>query len=128
MPEQSAMQSLERLRSRAAWEAADRWGSRVGKDAKATAQGLPVLIRSQGCAASLALLRRQGSPLAEDLLRWLIGGGDQSWPSSPITLRSPTLEGFLGDFVRLSVAEARLVDGEALRYAVVLKLYASVLY
>ena len=132
MADNGAMEGLKKQRTEAAWVCVNGWGPRERKEASATAQGLPVLLRTQGCAATLAVLVRWNSPLSEDLLAWLVHStqrraGTRGWPDSPIVLAEPTLDAFLDRFVRLSAEDARRVEAEALSFAALLKLYAKVL-
>lgn len=131
MSAQPTMTSVERIRSEFAFKRVSGWGG-AAKDAASEVQGFPVLLRAQGVAATLAMLgkapqgeTKRGSPLAHDLVAWLCEG----WPYGPAAIRGKSggVAAFMGPFTSLSAAEARVVEAEALRFAVVLKLYASVL-
>ncbi len=118
----SRLVSLDRLRARHAHGRVGAWSR--PQDELAEVQGLPVLIRTQGMAASLAALVRRKRELAKDLAEWLGSGWGAGSPVHGV--RSPA--DLLARYVALDVQAGRAVDTEARLYAEALKRFAGVLH
>lgn len=113
------------LQARRSLHAVERIGSYT--DPKKILPGLPILVRSQGVLTALTIIKDDSAIIAQALVMWLGGKGGKDWPGSPLSEPVTDVPGFVRAFVRLSAADARAVEHEALRYAEMLKLIGKAL-